>query len=157
MGRPRGGQGQGDRVSASGSAGQRRLDSDHGADGGLPERVLPVLQQRGQRATARCLWQARIQGSDASSRGLRWAARRVAAVMGGELVEAADRWVVPVVGLTVTQCRLDYTFSLVLANDGEGSYYVAIEEAFTVAQSADADAVVVDPEGDPVQMAPALR
>lgn len=77
--------------------------------------------------------------------------------MVGELIEAADRWLVPVAGLTVTQCRLDFAFTLVLAGEDEGLFYVTIEEAFSVAASAEAEGLVVDPEGDPVQMAPALR
>jgi hypothetical protein len=76
--------------------------------------------------------------------------------MVGELVEAADRWVVPMAGLTVTQCRLDYAFSLVVAGKAEDSYYVTIEEPFTVRTPGGADDVVLDPEGDPTRMAPAL-
>jgi hypothetical protein len=81
----------------------------------------------------------------------------VAAVRVGELVEAADRWLVPVVGLTVTQCRLDYAYTLVLAGEDEGSFYVTIEQAFSVAASLEVEGLVVDPERDPVQVAPALR
>ncbi len=74
--------------------------------------------------------------------------------MVGELVEAADRWLVPMAGLTVTQCRLDYSFTLVLAGDDEGSFYVAIEEPFSVSMPGSSDEVALDPEGEPVQMAP---
>ena len=74
--------------------------------------------------------------------------------MVGGLVESADRWLVPMVG-TVTQCRLDYAFSLVIADDSAGSFEVRIEQPFVVAGS-DGE-VRLDPEGDPQQMAPALR
>jgi hypothetical protein len=75
--------------------------------------------------------------------------------MVGELVEAADRWLVPMAGLTVTQCRLDYAFSVVVADEPAGSFEVRIEQPFTVASRG--DELTIDPEGDPVQMAPALR
>lgn len=75
--------------------------------------------------------------------------------MVGDLVEAADRWVVPMAGRTVTQCRLDYAFSLVVADEPAGSFEVRIEQPFTVAS--DGGELTIDPEGDPVQMAPALR
>jgi Family of unknown function (DUF6188) len=74
--------------------------------------------------------------------------------MVGELVEAADRWLVPMAG-TVTQCRLDYAFSLVVADESAGSFEVRIEQPSAV--SSQDDEVLLDPEGDPVQMAPALR
>lgn len=74
--------------------------------------------------------------------------------MVGKLVESADRWLVPMVG-TVTQCRLDYAFTLVIADDPEGSFEVRIEQPFVVTGS-DGE-VTLDAEGDPQQMAPALR
>jgi hypothetical protein len=75
--------------------------------------------------------------------------------MVGELVEAADHWLVPMTGRTVTQCRLDYAFSLVVADEPAGSFEVRIEQPFTVASHG--DELTLDPEGDPVLMAPALR
>lgn len=75
--------------------------------------------------------------------------------MVGEFVEAADRWLVPMAGLTVTQCRLDYAFSLVVADEPAGSFEVRIEQPFVVASHN--DELVLDPEGEPVAMAPALR
>jgi hypothetical protein len=71
--------------------------------------------------------------------------------MVGELVEAADRWLVPMAGRAVTQCRLDYAFSLVVA----GSFEVRIEQRFIVVIHG--EEVMLDPEDDPVQMAPALK
>ena len=71
-----------------------------------------------------------------------------------ELVEAADRWLVPMVG-TVTQCRLDYAFSLVVADESAGSFEARIEHLFVVAGH-DGE-TSMDPEADPVLMAPALR
>ncbi|MEY2430378.1 MAG: hypothetical protein QOC92_103 [Acidimicrobiaceae bacterium] len=75
----------------------------------------------------------------------------------GELVEATDCWLVPMVGRTVTQCRLDYAFSLVVAGDVDDSYYVTIEQPFTLRMPGGGGEMVFEPEGDPVRMAPALR
>lgn len=74
--------------------------------------------------------------------------------MVGELVETADRWLVPMAGLTVTQCRLDYAFSLVVAGEPASSFEVRIEQPFVVAGHN--DELVLDPEGEPAAMSPAL-
>lgn len=71
-----------------------------------------------------------------------------------EFVEAADRWLVPVAGRSVTQCRLDYAFTLVVADESAGSFEIRIEQPFMVTSGA--GEVVLDPEGEPARMAPAL-
>lgn len=71
-----------------------------------------------------------------------------------EFVEAADRWLVPVAGRSVTQCRLDYAFTLVVADESAGSFEIRIEQPFVVTSRG--DEVVLDPEGEPARMAPAL-
>jgi Family of unknown function (DUF6188) len=78
----------------------------------------------------------------------------VAAVMAGELVDALDRWLVPMVGLTVTQCRVDYAFTVVVAGEPGEWFEVRIGEPFVVVRRG--EEIRLDPEGDPVQMAPAL-
>ncbi len=74
--------------------------------------------------------------------------------MAGALVESADRWLVPMAG-TVTQCRLDYAFSMVIADCPAGTFEVRIEHPFVVVGHG--GEVELDPEGEPQQMAPALR
>lgn len=75
-------------------------------------------------------------------------------MMAGRLIEAADRWLVPIAG-TVTQCRMDFAFSLVVADDRAESFEVRIEQPFVVAR--DDTETLLNPEADPVEMAEALR
>ncbi|MCP2256309.1 hypothetical protein LY13_005100 [Prauserella aidingensis] len=68
-----------------------------------------------------------------------------------ELTRAGDHWVLPVVGQSVFQLRLDYAVTLCLGNDVE----VRIEEPFVLAAEGGQEWLVV-PEGDAVQLAPVL-
>lgn len=86
----------------------------------------------------------RLRGSDPGS----------VAVMGSELVEADDRWLVPMVG-TVTQCRVDYAFTVVVMDEDAGYFEARIEQPFVLARGA--KEASFDPEGDPVALAPVLR
>jgi hypothetical protein len=119
---------QGHRLSAPRRGGQRGFDSDHGAHGQVSE------------------W---LQSATHHPEDYGGAAGRVAAVMVGELVEAADRWVVPMAGRAVTQCRMDHAFSLVVADEPDGSFEVRIEQPFILAS--EGQELTIDPEGDPVQ------
>jgi len=77
-------------------------------------------------------------------------------VIAREFSEMADRWLVPMAGLAVTQCQLDFAFSLIVAVDGNDSYYVTIEEPFSIRAPGCTDEVTLAPEQAPVQLAPAL-
>ena len=74
--------------------------------------------------------------------------------MAGELVDALDRWLVPMAGLTVTQCNVDYAFTVVVAGEPGESFYVKIEQPFVLVS--EGQELALDPAGDPVQIAPAL-
>lgn len=67
-----------------------------------------------------------------------------------ELIERRGRWLVPMAGLTVTQCRVDYAFTM-LVDDG---YEVRIEQPFTLVRGAASS--LLDPEGEPSELGPAL-
>lgn len=72
-----------------------------------------------------------------------------------ELVEEADRWVVPLDGCEVVQCRVDYAFTLII-DGGRGSFEVRIEQPFEVLGRVDGRSASVSGEGDPAAFAPAL-
>jgi hypothetical protein len=74
----------------------------------------------------------------------------------GELVEAADRWELPIGGCDVTQCQIDYAFSLVVAAAPAESFYVTIEQPFWFRASSGSDESMLVPEGPPVALGPAL-
>ena len=69
-------------------------------------------------------------------------------------LELDDRWLVPMLG-TVTQCRLDSAFSVIVAVESTGTFEVRIEQPFFV--SHDGEEFMLDPEGDPVHLGPALQ
>jgi hypothetical protein len=71
-----------------------------------------------------------------------------------ELVEAEDRWVVPVGG-TVAQCRVDYAFTLVV-DGSQGSFEVRIEQPFELLGGVDDGPMSLSWEGDPTALGPAL-
>ena len=73
-----------------------------------------------------------------------------------ELVDAADRWVVPMAGLPVTQCRLDYAFTIIIGDEPGASFQVCVEQPFMARMAGRGDELLLDPEGDPAEMAPAL-
>jgi hypothetical protein len=75
-------------------------------------------------------------------------------MVAGGLVDALDRWVVPMAGLTVTQCRVDYAFTIVVAGEPGESFEVRIGEAMVLVS--EGEELTLAPERDPVQMAPAL-
>jgi hypothetical protein len=70
-----------------------------------------------------------------------------------ELIAEPGRWLVPLTGCSVTQCCVDYGFTLIIS-DGKNSFDVRIEQAFELAL--DGEALGLDPEGDPRMLAPAL-
>jgi len=72
-----------------------------------------------------------------------------------ELIEGDNGWVLPIAGTVISQCRVDYAFTLIL--DGEdGSFEIRIEQPFTLA-AADGDAQLsVDPAAGAAAMAPAI-
>ena len=70
------------------------------------------------------------------------------------VVELDDRWLVPMLG-TVTQCRLDHAFSVIVVVEPTGTFEVRIEQPFVV--SHDGEEITLDPEGDPVHLGPALH
>ncbi len=52
-----------------------------------------------------------------------------------KLIEESDRWIIPMQGLTVTQCQIDFAFGLVFwqnEDDGSSSISVRIEEDFVL-------------------------
>ncbi len=71
----------------------------------------------------------------------------------GQVVEGTDRWWLGIGG-TVTQCRVDHAYTIVIAHEGL-SFEVRIEQPFVVSY---ADRQFrLDAEGDPVSLAPGLR
>lgn len=72
-----------------------------------------------------------------------------------EFVEAEDRWVVPLAGATVTQCRVDYAFTLVVGG-AQGSFEVRIEHPFELLPYPDGGPVSLSLEHDPTALGPAL-
>jgi hypothetical protein len=71
------------------------------------------------------------------------------------LIDTPDAWLLEVTRMTVTQCRIDYAFTLVLEAERGGSVEIRIEQPFVVTvQDGEHD---VDPEADPIDIAPALR
>lgn len=71
-----------------------------------------------------------------------------------ELVEHEDRWVVPLAGGAVAQCRVDYAFTLIV--DGAcGSFELRIEQPFEL-RGVDGRPALLSWEGDPTVLAPAL-
>jgi len=47
-----------------------------------------------------------------------------------KLIEESDRWLIPIQGLIVTQCRIDYAFSIVLWESREFSFSIRIGGEF---------------------------
>jgi hypothetical protein len=71
-----------------------------------------------------------------------------------DLVDTPDAWVLQVPGLTITQCRIDYAFTLVLEAERGASFEIRIEQPFSVwRQDAEHE---LDAEADPTDIAPAL-
>jgi hypothetical protein len=71
------------------------------------------------------------------------------------LVEAGDHWDLPLNGREVTQFQIDYAVTLVLG-DSSGSFYVTIEQPFSMRLSRGAEEVVIVPEAAPAAMGRAL-
>ena len=70
-----------------------------------------------------------------------------------ELVEGEDRWVLPLEGGTVVQCRVDYAFTLVVEANA-ASYEVRIEQPFELCTNGGRRRLTW--HEDPVALAPAL-
>jgi Family of unknown function (DUF6188) len=75
----------------------------------------------------------------------------VANVTSGMLVEASDRWLLPLAGKSVSQCCIDYAVTLRC----EGGVEIRIEAPF-VFRNADGFEQLLLPEGDPMRLAPVL-
>jgi hypothetical protein len=69
-------------------------------------------------------------------------------------VEAEDRWVVPLDGGTVAQCRVGYALTLVI-DGARGSFEVRIEQPFELG-GVDGGPTSLSWEGDPAALGPAL-
>ena len=70
------------------------------------------------------------------------------------LVELNDRWLISMPG-KVTQCRLDDAFSLIITVEPTKAFEIRIEQPFIVSKGR--EDCTLDPEGDPVDIAPALH
>ena len=70
------------------------------------------------------------------------------------LVERSDHWVLPLRGRSVTQCRVDYAFTL-LFTEPDASYEIRIEGPFVLSHAQGAD-VRIDPDDAPAARGPAL-
>ena len=77
---------------------------------------------------------------------------RVASVNSGMLVEASDRWLLPLAGKAVRQCCIDHAVNLRC----EGEVEIRIE-APLVFKGAEGVEQLLLPEGDPARLAPVLR
>jgi hypothetical protein len=64
------------------------------------------------------------------------------------------RYVVPLQRCSVTQCRLDYGFVLIINGDDDDAFELRIERPFVIALAG--LEVRLDPQGDPTALAPAL-
>lgn len=74
----------------------------------------------------------------------------------GELVDAKDRWLVPLDGCAVVQCRIDHAFTLVI-DSGRDSFEVRIEQPFEVLGQVDGgQPVSLSLEDGPAALAPGL-
>ena len=71
-----------------------------------------------------------------------------------QLAEEHDYWLLPLKGRSVTQCCVDYAFTIYLV-EPDAAFSLRIEQPFVLHQ-ANADAVTLDPEENVVALAPAL-
>jgi len=71
-----------------------------------------------------------------------------------DLVEAGDRWLLPLSGLRVTRCLVDFSFGLELLADHQ-FFTLTIEQAFNVAVAGSGMAEIT-PAADPASVCPAL-
>lgn len=73
-----------------------------------------------------------------------------------ELVEAADRWALGLVGCVIAQCRVDYGFTLVIEG-APGAFELRIEQAFELVRvEAGELPLLLELGDDPTTLAPAL-
>ena len=75
--------------------------------------------------------------------------------MTGALVETADAWELPLVGLTVSQLQIDYAFALVLAGSPGGSFSCQVECPFVLVRPGRGEERI-EPAADPAGLGPAL-
>lgn len=73
---------------------------------------------------------------------------------GSDLIEQSDRWLLPIVGGEVAQCRFDYALTLVI--DRDGSFEVRIEQPFTF-EPPNGEECSLDPASDPGRAGRALE
>ncbi|HWF52192.1 MAG TPA: DUF6188 family protein [Solirubrobacteraceae bacterium] len=66
------------------------------------------------------------------------------------------RYVVPLQRCSVTQCRLDYGFVLIINGEDDDAFELRIEQPFVLALAVAGLEVRLDPQGDPTALAPAL-
>ena len=75
---------------------------------------------------------------------------------GLQLIETSDRWMLPLGGCEVVQCRVDFGFTI-LVGDPAGAFEVRVEQPFVWVGGADAEAPIsIDVASDPTAAAPAL-
>jgi Family of unknown function (DUF6188) len=75
---------------------------------------------------------------------------------GLELIETTDRWMLPLGGCEVVQCRVDFAFT-VLAEGPAGAFEVRVEQPFEWIAGADAAGPIsIDVASHPTAAAPAL-
>jgi hypothetical protein len=73
-----------------------------------------------------------------------------------ELVEAQDRWVLPLGGCAVVQCCVDHAFTIV-AEGPDGAFEVRVEQPFEWFAGTDGQAPLsIEVASDPTAAAPAL-
>ena len=73
---------------------------------------------------------------------------------GGDLVEAADHWVLPLEGREVTQCRVDLAMTFLLG-DSDDPCYLTIEQLFRLRMPGKLELVIVL-DGPAEALGPAL-
>ena len=71
-----------------------------------------------------------------------------------QLVEEHDYWLLPLKGRSVTQCCIDYAFTIYLV-ERDATFSLRIEQLFVLHQ-ANADAVTLHPGENAVALAPSL-
>jgi hypothetical protein len=83
-----------------------------------------------------------------------WPYTWVAAMSSGDLVEAADHWILPLQSRQVTQCRVDFALTFLLGDSDDPSY-LTVEQPFRLRLLGKPEVVLV-PDGPGEALGPAL-
>lgn len=79
----------------------------------------------------------------------------MAGAMSDQVIQDGDKWLLPMQGNVVSQCRMDYAFTIVVGELDHESFLIEIREPFTFVR-ADGQPTTIEPEADPLGMGAAL-